>query len=115
MSRYLTPYFLEQSLKRGKSVAQFLGLSNHEGEKIVRFLLIDQDEQGFLLSLYESYDEGSEEFCDVAAFTTRHDEPVEQHFSTLDAALEFAASEYQADSERWISESVLGDEYRDNV
>src|SRR3712207_3806800 len=54
MSRHLTPYFIEQALKRGKGVAQLLGGFEHDGEKAIRYLLIHQKSQGFLLWLQES-------------------------------------------------------------
>jgi hypothetical protein len=117
MSRHLTEYFIEQTLKRGKGVAQFLGSFDHNGQKAVRYLLIYPKEQDFQLWVQESYDEGSEDLCDIGEFTSIHDddEPIQYTFPNLEQTLEFATKSYGASLERWVNESVIGDEYSDFI
>ena len=117
MSRHLTEYFIEQALNRGKGVGQFLGSFEHNGEKAIRYLLIYANEKEFRLLVQESYDEGSQDFCDIGEFTSIHgDDETPQHtFPSLEQTLDFATQNYGSSSERWVNESVIDDEYADFI
>jgi hypothetical protein len=113
MTRYLDEDFIEQTLKRGKGIAQFLGAFVGEGQPAVQYLLLYSSVQGYELWLEERIDDGSEEFCDVDAFAPIHNENERQAhiFKSFAEALDFATSEFKAEPNRWVNESMLGDEY----
>lgn len=116
MSRHLTEYFIEQALKRCKGVAQFLGWFEHDSQKAIRYALIYQRQDGFLLWVQEMYDEGTKGFySDIGEYSSIHDddELIQHTFSTLEETLEFAATRYGASRERWVNESMISDEYID--
>ena len=117
MTRHLIEPHLRSALDRGKSVEQFLGGSVWEGEPVVRWIEIRQDSDEFVLSFYQVYDEGSEEWLDLYEFQPAMEDPdedcVEHTFATLDAALAFASAQYGVDPARFVNEGVIQDEYRD--
>ena len=115
ISRYLTAYFMEQSLKRGKGIVQFSGWFDHNSHLALRYLLIYSRPVGFLLSVEEKYDLKTAGFADIAEYPSIHDEddPIQHSFATLEETLGFATSRYGANREHWVNESMLGDEYID--
>ena len=72
-------------------------------------------DDGFTLTLYQVFDDGSEDYLDVYSFEQAYpdEEPVQHSFSTLDAALSFAESSYSAPRNRYVNQAVIQDEYAD--
>ncbi len=118
MSRYLTEYFLQSAIARGREVGQFLGGFSHEGQPAIRYLVMRADEDGIVLSLYESYDPQDEEWLDVTSFeeldgVEQGEAAEEHHCASVAEALALAEATYGARADRWVNEGILDDEYRD--
>ena len=117
MTRYLLPPFIQSALNRGHAVEQFLGGFEYEGSPALRWLTLQPEEDGVTLLVYESYDEGGEDFLDLYAFSEidgeQGDSAAEHPCATLDEALTLARTRYGADPERWVNEGVVQDEYQD--
>lgn len=115
-SHYLTEYFIDQALKRGKGVSQFLGWFEHDGQKAIRYALIYKRHDGFLLWVQEMYDQGTENgYGDIGEYVSICDDDalIQHTFATLEETLDFAATNYGARRERWVNESMISDEYCD--
>ncbi len=116
MTRYLIDPFLRSALNRGRNVAQFLGGFDADGEPAIRWLTLRADGGTFVLSLWEAV-EPKEVFYDVWEFKGLGDEPyeptAEHRCKTIDDALALAGTAYGANRDRWVNESMVGDEYHD--
>jgi hypothetical protein len=113
--RYLTDYNIRSALNRRKFVEQFLGSGSDGDKPTIRRLVLAFHEEGFRLTYYETYDEGSDTFHDVYEFSSvaPDDDPPEQTFDTLKDALAHAVSVYGASPSRWVNQFVIQDEYAD--
>lgn len=122
MTRYLVLPFVRTALNLGKPVEQFLGGFSANGHPAVRWIELRPESDEIVLSLYEVYDEGSEDWLDLYEFERatdddlEQDEPAAEHrFSTLDDALAAAAERYGAHPERFVNAGVIQDEYHDHL
>lgn len=118
MTRYLTEYFLQAAVARGREVGQFLGGFSHEGQPAIRYLGMQADDEGVVLSLYEKHDPQDEEWCDVVSFgeldeVEQGEAAAEHHCASVAEALALAEASYGARADRWVNEGILDDEYRD--
>ncbi|WP_420127915.1 hypothetical protein [Longimicrobium sp.] len=118
MTRYLLLPYVRSALNRGGSVEQFLGGFQHDGEPAIRWIALRQEEDAVVLSVYEAYDEGGEDWLDVYAFQPVGDSDefglaAEHHLSTVDEAIAFAVERYGASPDRFVNGSMVQDEYRD--
>lgn len=113
--RYLTEDNIRAALHRGKSVEQFLGGSSVEGAPTIRRLVLAPTQDLFRLTLYESFDDGSDTFIDVYEFSSidPDEDPKPEIFESFEEALARATSTYGALSERWVNQFVVQDEYAD--
>jgi hypothetical protein len=117
--RYLTVNFALGALRRGSGIQQLLGTDCVAGRPTLRWLTVWRDRNGrYGLTIHHVFDEGSEQFWDVAEFS-----PVDQDqyigegrrlgtFSTPEEILH-AAQAFGAATTRWVNEGVIDDEYGD--
>jgi hypothetical protein len=104
------------SLRGGRAVEQWLGLSTAPGASI-RFVRIDRQNDGtYAVAWFERLDEGSADNCDVYEFS-----PVDPDtpygdvstFASAEAALVCACEHHGAVPGRWLNAGMVQDEYRD--
>ncbi len=113
--RHLTESNIESALHRGRYVEQLLSPTTLNDAAVLRWLELRTTDDRFTLTLYEVFDDGSENYLDVYSFeqVSPDDEPVRHSFPTLDEALSFAESSYSAPRARYVNEAVIQDEYAD--
>jgi len=114
--RYLTELEVRQALGRGKSVAQFLGGEARDPfGAIIRWIVLGKDlDDSHVVSLYEAADVGSDTFFDIDAFPSIHgDDELKATFASFEEAVAYAREKLGAAPERFVNESMMGDEYAD--
>ncbi len=113
--RHLTEPNLQSALQRGRYVEQFISPTITDNATILRWLELRSTDDRFTLTLYEVFDDGSEDYLDVYSFEqlAPDEEPVRHSFSTLDEALSFAETSYSAPRNRYVNQAVILDEYAD--
>ena len=118
--RYLQGMHLDYAISAGKTVEQFLGAFERDGDQAIRYLTIRKQGERFWLHNHEVYDEGSEDYLDLYAFEylempEDRFEPFPTEFNTMEDALRYASAEFGADSRRWVNKGVVQDEYSDFI
>jgi hypothetical protein len=116
--RHLQGMHLEHAIRHGKTVEQFLGGFDHEGEPAIRYLSIRFHGGEFSLHLHELFDQGTEDYIDLYSFDyldlpEDRFEPHPIKFNSMEDALRYAHSEFGAVPERWVNQGVVQDEYAD--
>lgn len=109
--RYLTIQEAISALRRGKLVEIFLGGFIVNKERCIRWASFEQSGSGVSGSLWEAYDQGSEDYIDIYTFDSpsgEYDEPVKLvHCDDIeDAAKELGVSEFN-----FVNQGVVQDEY----
>jgi hypothetical protein len=117
--RYLNKDEIQSRLRLGKSVEQWLDDVQEDDYTILKWLSIDMESyESFSVAYFESFDEGNEDFLDIYAFSLADpDEPfglIHTFYSIADA-LEFAAVNYKASPNKYISGGMIQEEYRDYI
>ncbi len=118
--RYLAPIFQESTLRRGKSLEQFLGSGTRRNENTIRCLELRPTALGVEVWLHEAADIGDERHLDYYPFIYHDDvngDPVAA-VALLDspaAALEFAVLRLGVSPSRWTNLGVSQDEYLDFI
>ena len=117
--RHLTPEEAADALRRGRQVEQLLASEPHGGRATVRWLTISPRRGGaYDVIVHHVYDDGDEDFVDVAEFSPVDDDEGIGEGADLaqendpEAALE-AATAHGASPDRWVNAFVVGDEYAD--
>lgn len=113
MPRHLTIDQIQSAIGRGKSVEQFLGISD---KGIVSWLELRPSSDGIELWHFEVFNNGSLDYLDLYSFdSTNEDQPERPigYYTTIAAALDNAGSTFGADLARWVNYSLIQDEYRD--
>lgn len=109
--RYLTIDEAKSALKRGKEVEVFLGGFDKAGQKSIRWASFSLNGNCFIGKIWESLDEGSEDFLDVYSFSPASgewDEPVEEvQASELEEVLKLL----NCPSNKIVNFGVVQDEY----
>ena len=109
--RYLTLQEAQQALRRGKSVGIFLGGFECNSEKCIRWASFNGNESEFIGRLWESYDQGSDNYIDIYTFDSpsgEYDEPVKVVHSS---SLENAANKLGISELNFVNQGVIQDEY----
>jgi hypothetical protein len=119
--RYVSESFQTSTLRRGKSLEQFLGPGLRDGEPTIRCIEIRPAKSGaFEVWVHEAEDLGDNEHLDYYEFIFDENplgepsRPLAQ-FETPLEALEFAEKELVASRERWTNCGVSQDEYSDFI
>lgn len=109
--RYVSSAFQESTLRRGKSLEQFLGGSLRDGEVKISWLELRPSTQGIEVWRFEVPDVGDVDFTDVYEFGADDiDQPVAMVSSPAEALL-FAHNHLGASPERWVNSTQVGTEY----
>jgi len=114
MNNYLTKEQLKAKLSLGKSIEQWLGHYESEGETILKWVNIYSDKEGYHVVYIECYDQGSVDNLDISDFTGLDpDEPygLTDTFYTLDEAVGFSLDKYSAEMDKFVNNGMIQDEY----
>jgi hypothetical protein len=117
MARYLSQPELLARLNMGKSIAQFLSRQDEADYALIKWLTINKsgDEKAYASYYNEVIDEGPENILDLVELTPADpdDSPLIEEFDTIEEALAHAAATYGALPDKYLAESMVGDEYAD--
>jgi hypothetical protein len=113
--RHVIPSFQASTLRRGKSLEQFLGGLQRGETRVVKWLELRPFQNQFEVWSFEAPDVGDEEFADVYEFGVDDIESPVATFSDAADALHFAHNELSALPSRWVNVTVVGAEYADYV
>jgi hypothetical protein len=113
MTRYLSFLELTARLHIGKEVDQWLGHVEETDYTVIKWLYIAKETpQQYLVCYRESFDEGDEEWHQVAEFSLLDpDAEVTHYFTSVEEAMAFASQTYGASTERFIPSGMLSVEY----
>ncbi|AMR28510.1 hypothetical protein A0257_16360 [Hymenobacter psoromatis] len=113
MVLYLSPLELVARVHLGKEVEQWLGHSETADYAVIKWLYIAKKIQNqYTVSYMESFDEGDEEWHNVAEFSLLDpDEEVTNSFTSVEEAVAFAVQTYGASAERFVPGGMLPTEY----
>ncbi|MFV0595518.1 hypothetical protein [Shewanella sp.] len=109
--RYLTIEEANSALHRGKLVEIFIGGFTLNDERCIRWASFAKTEKGISGSLWEVYDQGSEDYLDIYTFdspTGEYHEPVKVVHSEN---IENATKELGISSLNFVNQGVVQDEY----
>lgn len=113
--RHVGVAFQESTLRRGKSLEQFLGGGYNGSERTVKWVELRPVLQGIEVWRFEVPDLGDLGFTDIYEFGSNDtDEPIAVVGSPGEA-LALAHSQLGASQECWVNVTVVGDEYFDYV
>ncbi len=110
--RYLTDSYINSAINRGKSIEQFLG---GDGE-IIKWISIRKNTSKFILSFFEVYDEGDIDYVDIYTFSPvdeDNEDGIEIEFNSLQESIECSLNNYDAQSDKFVNQFVVQDEYED--
>jgi len=113
MTRYLNSFELTARLHIGKEVEQWLGHVEETDYTVIKWLYIAKETpQRYVVCYVESFDEGDEEWHQVAEFSLLDpDKEVTHYFASVEEALTFASQTYGASIERFIPGGMMSAEY----
>lgn len=109
--RYLTIQEANSALNRGKLVEIFLGGFMANEDRCIRWASFTQSGNGVSGSVWEAYDQGSEDYVDIYTFDSpsgEYDEPVKLVHSKN---IEGAAKELGIIELNFVNQGVVQDEY----
>ena len=111
--RYLTIEEAIAAIGRGKEVEIFLGGFDKAGEKCIRWASFGFNGNKYIGKVWESIDEGSEDFLDIYSFSPASGEwdiPVNEAEST---EFEVVLKELKCPQDKLVNFGVVQDEYAD--
>lgn len=113
MPRHLTFSQIESALKRQKSVECFLG-STVEGQ--ISWLSLTPNSGCYEVWRFDAFDDGTDDYLDVYSFEMVEPDFLDplRVFDEVPEALAYAEEHHSADTDRWVNESVVQDEYADH-
>ncbi len=112
MSFYLTKPELLARIRLGKEVAQWLGHVDEADYTIIKWLTIGKTGNQYYVLYQESFDDGDEEFCDIAEFSlVDPDADEEASFDSAEDAVDFAIEQHGTSSDKFVAGSMIGEEY----
>ncbi|WP_418357063.1 MULTISPECIES: hypothetical protein [Shewanella] len=109
--RYLTKTEAEFALRRGKTVEVFLGGFKVENDKCIRWATFTLSGSGVKGNLWEAFDQGSVEYCDIYTFDSpngEYDEPVK---TVISVDIEMAAKELGIIDQKFVNQGMAESEY----
>jgi hypothetical protein len=109
----LTEHHIGAELSARRRVEQFLPPRSEGGVTILRWLDLSCEDDSYILSLHEVFDDGSPDYVDVYSFeqVAPDEAPARHSFPSLSQALEFAASTFAAPKNNYVSQGLIQDEY----
>jgi len=111
--RYLSLDEAKFAIKNGKEVEVFLGGFVKAEQKCIRWASFGLRDDEFVGKLWESIDEGADDFLDVYSFSSasgEFDKPVNETSST---ELEIVVQKLGCSSKNLVNSGVVQDEYAD--
>src|SRR5690349_870686 len=111
--RFLNPESLETTLRRGKSIEQFLGRGGKP--QTIAWLEVRPAKCGVTLRRTEVPDAGDEQHLDLYGFGGDDDSQLSHACSSFAEALALAQLHHGARPERWVNQFLIQDEYRDFI
>lgn len=111
--RYVSPTFQEATLRRGKSLEQFLGGVTVDGESHIAWVELRPASSGIEVWKFVVPDLGDENTVDCYEFGGVDDSVLLSTLHTPAEAIEFAARVLGATSDHWANEAVIQDDYLD--
>jgi hypothetical protein len=116
--RYLTTGFAIATLRRGRSIEQFLGPHHVDSKVGVRWVEIRPDGNGYKIVLHEVLDlDGIADLYEFPPLVEHGEEYFGQDIGAADTesgAMSIAAT-YGTEDNRWVNQGVTADEYHDCV
>lgn len=114
--RYLSGMHLEYAIRHGKTIEQFLGGFEHNGEKAVRYLSIRKKDEESWLILHDLFDQGTADLADLYNFEyldlpENRWEPYPLKFTEPNDALRYAQEKFGASLDRRVNSGVVQTEY----
>jgi hypothetical protein len=111
MVRHLLKNQAKTRLSLGKSIAQF-----EPDYTILRWITVYKgDDKAYAVACHEVFDEGNEDELDIREFSHVDSENlpyrVIHQFDSVEEALVFAATTYDASAQSYVIESMLDEEY----
>ncbi len=101
----------------GKSIAQFLSRQDEVDYALIKWLTINKggDEKAYSSYYNEVTNGGPENILDLVELTPADpdESPVVEEFDTIEEALAHAAATYGALPDKYVAESMVGEEYAD--
>ena len=113
--RYLHPTFQEATLRRGKSIEQFLGGVAIDGQRHVVWLELRPRAIGVEIWRFIVPDLGDTERIELYEFGGEENEALVATLATPTDALAFASAQAGAAPDRWANQFVIQDDYRDYI
>ncbi|TLM97178.1 hypothetical protein [Hymenobacter jeollabukensis] len=115
MSSYLTILELIARVRLGKEVEQWLSYVQEAESAFIRWLSIGKDKNQFIVTYFESFDEGDEGFHDVHEFSVLDPEDAPYgtgyEFDSVEEALAFATEAYGASIDKFVAGGMIYTEY----
>ncbi len=113
--RYVAPTFLDSTLRRGKSLEQFLGGVAPNGERSIRWLELRPVEGSIQVWEFVAPDLGDQENLDFYEFLGSEEGTLAATLPSCGEALAYAYEHLGAKALRWLNQGVAQDEYRDFI
>lgn len=113
--RFVAQTFLESTLRRGKSLEQFLGGAVLGNESAIRWLELRPASNSIEVWEFVAPDCGNQEHFDFYEFLGVEDGNLAATLPSPSEALAFAQAHLGAKPERWVNQFVAQDEYRDFI
>jgi len=112
MSLYLAKSELLARIRLGKEVTQWLGHVDEADYTIIKWLAVGRTGNQYYVFYNESFDEGDEHFLDVGEFTSVDpDAEEETSFDSAEDAVSFAIEQRGASIDKFVTGSMLDEEY----
>jgi len=111
--RYLTTREATFAINRNKDIEIFIGGFIFENKKCIRWASFSLEKNYIVGKIWESFDEGSENFLDIYCFSPvleEYDKPVETVRGTT---LTEVVKEMKLTEDKFVNSGVVQDEYAD--
>lgn len=109
--RYLTEQEAMAALKRGKDIEIFLGGFERGSDQFIEWATFTLKDNHVLGKLWQAYDEGSQDFCDIYSFSPTNDEwdvPIKE---SVGDDITSAVENLGVSSRNFTNHGVAQDEY----
>jgi hypothetical protein len=113
---YLDKEQLITALRLGRSVEQWIGVTNHPDFVILNWIRIDQEKNGtFSVSSFKVFDDGNLDLLDIYEFEPYDpDYPfaIINNFLTYQQVFSFCEETYKCRGDRYVNAGMIQEEYR---
>ena len=116
--RYLYKANIQNAIRDGEQIEQFLRYTKLDGKRIFSWLSLKRQAEDYALLHHKQYAEGAGSRLNIYDLKYLHlpknrTEPEYLLFSSLDAALQHAVSHFGASNVKWVKHGVVEEEYND--